>query len=177
MTETKEKPRTTQEIREDLELSQDAEAALSREIVGLQEAMREAARNEEELLTKSALSGKALKGSKLPEIMKRRDELPGLLWAARLRTRRLKVELWTREIEEAREDEREAGEEASEFAKEEQAFRERKDEALARRDFAHRRWRDRNMWRGQIQREIEALEDRGPDPSVVATNPLKRPRW
>jgi hypothetical protein len=176
MTETKE--RTITEIREDLERAEDAQAALEAEIRRLPEAMREAARSEEETLVDSALSGKGIRrSSKLPTLMKRRDELPGLKWAADLRVKRLQVELWSAEMEEADKENREASAQADELQRQEQEIVARKNDALGRARYARQMWRDRNRWIGEVKREIGALKHQGPDPSVVQPNPLKRVRW
>jgi hypothetical protein len=177
-TETTE-TRTLEAIREDLAQAQDAQAALEAEISRLPETMREAARAEEGMLADSALSGKSpKKGSRLSASMTRRDELPGLLWAARLRAKRLQVELWSVEMEEADQENREASEEADELQRQEREIAERRADALHRARYAYEMvWRERNRWIGETKREIEALESRGPDPSVVQVNPLKRVRW
>jgi hypothetical protein len=176
MTETKE--RTIEEIREDLGRAQDAQAALEDEIRRLPETMREAARSEEEALVDSVLSGKGIKkGSRLPALMTRRNELPGLKWAADLRVLRLQEDLYRAEMRESKERREKAMQRAFELEEPKSKLEQEYNEQLNIQAHENTIWRERNRAVGEIGRQIEALEHQGPDPSVVQPNPLKRPRW
>jgi hypothetical protein len=178
MTTTETQRRTIAEICEDLERAQDAQAVLEDEIRSLPEAMREAARAEEEALVDSALSGKGIKkGSRLPTLMTRRDELPGLKWAADLRVLRLQQELYKAQMHEAAERRDKAMQRAAELEEPKRKLEQEYNEQLGIQAHESNIWRERNRAIGEIGREIGALEYQGPDPSVVQRNSLKRAQW
>jgi hypothetical protein len=167
--------RTLEEIREDLAQAQDAQAALEDEIRRLPETMRAAAGAERGELERLALEGKSpAKRSRYARVIDRRDELPALLWAAKVRAKRLMLELWEREGAEALEQHRRASEEADKLAQKEREITTRKNDAIYRASFARQEYRERNQWRGQVRVELDTLEVSGPDPSVVQVNPLRR---
>jgi hypothetical protein len=167
--------RTLGEIREDLAQAEVAQAALEDEIRRLPDTMREAAGAERGELDRLALEGKSpAKRSRYARVIDRRDELPALLWAAKVRALRLQLELWSREGCEALENNRLASEKADRLAQEEREITAKKNNALSRARRGYAQYRERNQWHGQVGAELEALEASGSDPSVVQINPLRR---
>lgn len=173
MTETKE--RTLEDVRAELGRAEGALVALEAEARNHPEAMKRAADDARGMLTKSAVEGKPLRAdSDLARLRRRGEDLPALEWAARVRTKELRIEMWSLEMEQADWENRKASEELAELKRKEREIAEKKAEALHRANYAYDvRWKERNRWIGQERRELEALRLEGPK-APAPTNPLKR---
>jgi hypothetical protein len=166
--------RTLEIVRTELEEAEEAVSVLEAEARAVPQTLITAANEEEGELAALALKGaNPSPGSRYAAAMDRRDALPGLLWAARLRAKRLQVELWTLEMDEDERANSAASEEANKLSQRERVIAEKKADALSRANHHYERRRDRNRWRGEVRREISALEHQGPDPLPTAS-PLRR---
>ncbi len=179
MAETKEK-RTRQlrdvaEIRADLERTGAVLSDLEAENASIVAQMKDAARSSRAAWEEAALTGKPLKqSSQFAQKGRRAEELPGLVWAAKMRHARLRIELRQAQQAEAERLEAEAAERAAELAPRarelEAQLNEAEGEAHAQR--MEKRMVGRDL--GEAERELELLERRGPE--APATRSTLRPR-
>lgn len=170
------KERTTEEIREDLAQAEEALRRLANEEANIQAAAKEAADASRDAWQEAALSGKPLKaGSDFARIRAREAELPGLLWAAKMRALELQIELCGVGIEEARHLEGEASARAAEIRPRLGALRLELKEAEGEASYQQVERRDLGRRAGELRRQLAALEHNGPDAPKRPTTLKPRP--
>lgn len=170
------KKRTNQDVQAELQAVNETLARLAEEEASTPDKLKRAADASRSAWEQAAITGEPIAtSSAFARTTARVEELPGILWAARLRALALRIEF--REIDTGEADHAEA-EAVKTAGKLRPRFERLRDElSEAESDAAYHRMEARETRReiGEIRRELSALEHRGPDSPKRQSSLLPRP--
>ncbi len=170
------KERTPPEIRADLERTGAVLSDLEAENASIVARMKDAAASSRAAWEEAALTGKPLKqSSQFAQKGRRAEELPGLVWAAKMRHVRLRIELREAQQAEAERLEAEAAERAAELAPRARELQAQLNEAEGEARMQRTEKRLLGGEIGEAERELAALEHRGPEAPVTRSTQRPRP--